>query len=159
MSADIFQNKEAYLQNTYFQNHKREHGDFTPFYITITICTLLFVFIIVLNVTLGCCSQYSAYWVDRHTGNCFQLQFISALKENLSGNRWIVSLWTATPHKQPALDYTELEYVTSSRPQVVEYHLPVHSDYPPSPPEYPPAQLQYSKEAEAFELQKRESAI
>lgn len=142
MSADIFQNKEAYLQNTYFQNHKREHGDFTPFYITITICTLLFVFIIVLNVTLGCCSQYSAYWVDRHTGN-----------------RWIVSLWTATPHKQPALDYTELEYVTSSRPQVVEYHLPVHSDYPPSPPEYPPAQLQYSKEAEAFELQKRESAI
>lgn len=68
MSASIFENKDAFLQNTYFQNHKREYGDFTAFYITVTICTLLFVFIIVLNIVLGCCSNYSHYWQDRHTG-------------------------------------------------------------------------------------------
>lgn len=26
-----------------------------------------------------------------------------------TGNRWIVSIWSATPHKQPPLDFTELE--------------------------------------------------
>lgn len=148
MSESIFKNKDAYLQNTYFQHHRREPGDFTPFYITVTICTLLFAFIIILNIVLGCCSRYSTYWSDRHTGN-----------------RWLVSLWTATPHKQPSLDYTELKYVHIQRPQ------PDYEQYPSAPPTYertppqhtydlPPAQLQYSKSSELLELQpKRESAI
>ncbi|XP_023937787.1 uncharacterized protein LOC112045726 isoform X2 [Bicyclus anynana] len=66
-------------------------GDFTPFYISIAICSVLFGLLIILNVVC-CCSRYSDYWLDRHTGN-----------------RWIVSIWSATPHKQPPLDFTELE--------------------------------------------------
>lgn len=26
-----------------------------------------------------------------------------------AGNRWILPIWTKTPHQQPPLDYTELE--------------------------------------------------
>ncbi|XP_014366355.2 uncharacterized protein LOC106717144 isoform X1 [Papilio machaon] len=66
-------------------------GDFTPFYITIAICTILLTFMIILNI-ICCCSKYSDYWLDRHTGN-----------------RWIVSIWSATPHRQPPLDFTEIE--------------------------------------------------
>ncbi|XP_026747629.1 uncharacterized protein LOC113508745 [Trichoplusia ni] len=66
-------------------------GDFTPFYIAIAICSVIFGFLLILNIVC-CCSRYSDYWLDRHTGN-----------------RWIVSIWSATPHKQPPLDFTELE--------------------------------------------------
>ncbi|KAF5282269.1 hypothetical protein FQA39_LY17655 [Lamprigera yunnana] len=138
MSADIFKNKEAYLQNTYFQHHKREYGDFTAFYVTITICTFIITSIIVLNIVLGCCSRYSTYWADRHTGN-----------------RWLVSLWTATPHNQPSLDYTELEWVEAQRPKV---HHQQHFQ-----PQAPPKEYEFQSqpvEPEFFELQqKRESAI
>ncbi|KAK5642941.1 hypothetical protein RI129_009108 [Pyrocoelia pectoralis] len=143
MSADIFDNRDAYLQNTYFQHHKREYGDYTAFYITVTVCTILFTFILVLNIVLGCCSRYSTYWNDRHTGN-----------------RWLVSLWTATPHNQPSLDYTELQWVNSEKPKAYNNYPP-----PPSPLQprkevgfvYPPPQ---PVEPELFELQqKRESAI
>lgn len=27
----------------------------------------------------------------------------------VAGNRWILPIWTKTPHQQPPLDYTELE--------------------------------------------------
>ncbi|KAG5872920.1 hypothetical protein JTB14_031078 [Gonioctena quinquepunctata] len=81
-----------------------------------------------LNIILGCCSKYSGYWNDRHTGN-----------------RWIVSLWTATPHQQPALDYTELQDI--SVPSVPRQHVIYHH-----PPETPPPQ-------EFLELKKRESDI
>ncbi|KAF5278118.1 hypothetical protein FQR65_LT03634 [Abscondita terminalis] len=135
MSADIFRNKDAYLQNTYFQQHKREYGDFTAFYVTITVCTFLLTFIIALNIVLGCCSRYSKYWADRHTGN-----------------RWLVSLWTATPHNQPSLDYTELEWVHTENPkdyEQFETRSEVDYGYIPQP-----------IEPEVFELQqKRESEI
>ncbi|KAG6443146.1 uncharacterized protein LOC115455756 isoform X2 [Manduca sexta] len=65
-------------------------GDFTPFYIAIAICSVIFGFLLILNIVC-CCSRYSDYWLDRHTGN-----------------RWLVSIWSATPHKQPPLDFTEL---------------------------------------------------
>jgi len=47
----------------------------------------------------------------------------------LKGNRWIVSLWTSTPHKQPALDYTAELQEISSRNQVVYYH-PQEEEHP-----------------------------
>lgn len=84
------------------------------------------------------------------------------------GNRWIVSLWTATPHKQPSLDYTELEYVQIDTPPAQRPRYDFPSAPPPSytPPETPiiieaPAQIKYSKAPEIIELQqqKRESAI
>ncbi|ENN71425.1 hypothetical protein HUJ04_000682 [Dendroctonus ponderosae] len=103
-------------------------GDFSPFYIAITFCTIIAFALFVLNIALGCCSRYSEYWNDRHTGN-----------------RWIVSLWTATPHKQPALDYsTELQEI-SSQNQVVYHH---------------PREEEAREEAEFLELRtKRESEI
>lgn len=73
--------------------------DFTPFYITIAICTVLGFFLFALNIALGCCSKHRQYWQDRHTGN-----------------RWVNSLWTATAHKQPPLDLTELEDVKTFVP-------------------------------------------
>jgi hypothetical protein len=62
----VFDDRDAYKSNPYFQ--KSEYGDFTPFYITVTICTILGVSIFILNIVLGCCSRYSDYWNDRHTG-------------------------------------------------------------------------------------------
>ncbi|CAH1179338.1 unnamed protein product [Phaedon cochleariae] len=123
--SSVLDEREAYLNSPYFKKH--EYGDFTPFYIAVTICTILGVFIFLINIVLGCCSTHSRYWNDRHTGN-----------------RWIASLWTATPHKQPALDYTELQDISTQTPQVVYHH-------PPHQPSAPPQQY--------LELQKRESDI
>lgn len=64
----------------------------------------------------------------------------------ISGNRWLVSLWTATPHNQPSLDYTELQDIQVVHQQQVVYH------HPPTAPVDPP-QVQY------LELKKRESDI
>ncbi|XP_061391165.1 uncharacterized protein LOC133326553 isoform X2 [Musca vetustissima] len=82
--------REAYKNNPYFTGHI--YGNFSPFYVTIAVCTVLLSAIILINVILGCCSKHRKYWQDRHTGN-----------------RWLVSIWSATPHKQPPLDLTELK--------------------------------------------------
>lgn len=58
--------RKAYLQSPYFTKH--EYGDFTPFYITVAVCTVLATILFVINIVLGCCSRYSGYWNDRHTG-------------------------------------------------------------------------------------------
>ncbi|XP_069678025.1 uncharacterized protein wrm1 [Periplaneta americana] len=68
------------------------YGDFTSFYVTITICTVLGFLLFLLNIVLCCCSRHKYYWQDSNTGN-----------------RWILPIWTKTPHQQPPLDYTELE--------------------------------------------------
>lgn len=47
---------------------EKEIGDFTPFYATITICTLLGGFLFILNIVFGCCSSYREYWADGNTG-------------------------------------------------------------------------------------------
>lgn len=64
---------------------------------------------------------------------------------NFIGNRWITSLWTATPHQQPPLDYTELEVIS----------IPSQAVYIPEPlPSHPQEEI-----VEYRELQKRESDI
>lgn len=62
----VLEERDDYLKNPYFQ--KREYGDFSPFYITITICTVVAAALIILNVVFGCCSRYSTYWNDPYTG-------------------------------------------------------------------------------------------
>lgn len=96
--------RREYLDNPYFT--KRLHGDWSPFYQTIAVCSVLLAVIFILNLVLGCCSKYREYWQDRHTGN-----------------RWIASLWTATPHQNPPLDLTELEEVGSFYPKSVSYRF------------------------------------
>ncbi|VVC96138.1 unnamed protein product [Leptidea sinapis] len=99
-----FTGNDTYSYKTYKQLISKV-GDFTPFYISIAICSIILGSLLILNI-ICCCSKYSDYWLDRHTGN-----------------RWIVSIWSTTPHKQPPLDLTELE----SQYVPVQY-LPYHSD-------------------------------
>lgn len=58
--------RTAYLDNPFFEKHI--YGDFTPFYITIAICTIFGVFLFALNLICGCCSKHRYYWNDRFTG-------------------------------------------------------------------------------------------
>ncbi|CAB3248477.1 unnamed protein product [Arctia plantaginis] len=118
-------------------------GDFTPFYIAIAICTVILGSIILLNV-ICCCSRYSDYWLDRHTGN-----------------RWLVSIWSATPHKQPPLDFTELEsnfqevhYIHRFNDSSEDYREAHRQAVPPSVSQQPLTSSQ-----EYLELHKRESDI
>jgi hypothetical protein len=64
-----------------------------------------------LNIIFGCCSKYKEYWEDRHTGN-----------------RWLASIWSVSPHKQPPLDLSELKDVTIEFPSAypVEVEHPIH---------------------------------
>ncbi|XP_025832534.1 uncharacterized protein LOC108744286 [Agrilus planipennis] len=127
--TSVFDERQEFLKSPYLL--KREYGNFSPFYITVAICSVVLAIIFVINIVLGCCTRYSEYWNDRFTGN-----------------RWIISLWTATPHNQPSLDYTELELVDipSVAPTV----------YQPAPQE----QQTTVQHSEYLELQhKRESAI
>ncbi|CAG9858200.1 unnamed protein product [Phyllotreta striolata] len=128
--SSVLDHRYEYLNNPYFKKH--EYGNFSSFYITITICSIFLFAIIILNIVLGCCTRHSTYWQDRHTGN-----------------RWLVALWTATPHQQPSLDYTELESVEVVHHRQTHRGVPTVFERPPSPNEPP----QY------LELQKRESEI
>lgn len=136
--------RTAYLDSPYFKKHL--YGDFSPFYATIAVCTVIGVFLIVLNAICTCCSRHRGYWQDRHTGN-----------------RWLVSIWTATPHKQQPLDLTELRDVSEFKPirhledieQPEEYIQPQHQ---PQQQSRPYAQHPHTRE-EYVELQKRESDI
>ncbi|XP_013189172.1 uncharacterized protein LOC106133866 [Amyelois transitella] len=112
-------------------------GDFTKFYIAIAISSVILGSIIILNIVC-CCSRYSDYWLDRHTGN-----------------RWLVSIWSSTPHKQPPLDLTELEAQYRSvqyvQPYTSEYH---EAEVPPSVSQQP-----LTTSHEYLDLHKRESDI
>lgn len=39
---------------------------------------------------------------------------------SIAGNRWILPIWTKTPHLQPPLDYTELEKCPQPPQQVFD---------------------------------------
>ncbi|XP_045510085.1 uncharacterized protein LOC123705382 [Colias croceus] len=140
----------AYETETYFTGNETfasypqqswsKVGDFTPFYITIAICSVILGSIIILNFV--CCgSRYSDYWLDRHTGN-----------------RWIVSIWSATPHKQPPLDIVELDTISikadlNTYPQayeVIQKHFEVAASKSRQP---------ITSSQEYLELHKRESDI
>lgn len=114
-----------YMRNPFFEKH--QYGDFSPFYIAIGICTVLGVGLILLNIFFCCCSKHRDYWQDSNTGN-----------------RWVLPIWSKTPHLQPPLDYTELD--KSWLPAPVEYVEPEYLYEERMPTVY-------------LELQKRESDI
>lgn len=140
--------RNEYTNNPYFT--KAIYGDWSPFYNTIAVCSIFLFVLLVLNFILGCCSRHTEYWQDRHTGN-----------------RWIVSLWTATPHKQPPLDLTELENVgpfhpisadvehpNVEHPNVTYYQIerdpraPFAREYPRHPPVEEHVELQPKRESD-----------
>lgn len=119
--------RTAFMKNPLYLSHA-EKGDFTPFYATIAICTIFAFALIILNVFYCWCSSHKYYWRDPNTGN-----------------RWIQSIWTLTPYKQPPLDLTELEEVaTERRANRVVYET---SEIPENP------------QSEYLELHKRESDL
>ncbi|XP_066597105.1 uncharacterized protein wrm1 isoform X2 [Prorops nasuta] len=126
----ILEERDEYLKNPYFTKH--EYGDYTPFYVAITICSVIGGFLFILNIAF-CCSRHRSYWQNRHTGN-----------------RWIQSLWTVLPNKVPPLDLSELESgklkFPHFRQETVQYHHPESQPGTPQPLEY-------------MEMQKRESEI
>uniref|UniRef100_A0A336LSN1 CSON003220 protein n=1 Tax=Culicoides sonorensis TaxID=179676 RepID=A0A336LSN1_CULSO len=142
-------------------------GDYTPFYVTIAICTVFGAFLIALNVICACCSKNKDYWQDKHTGN----RWI-----------WFGPFWTATPHEQPPCDLSELKdaiiYDAYDVPHygghAAEYSVGYHEEEerpvipPQSRPQRPvtghhrqPMQehVQHQRPMEYVELQKRESEI
>jgi len=141
--------RTAYEKNPYFTGHI--YGNFSPFYATIAVCSVVLGSILIINIVLGCCSKHRKYWQDRHTGN-----------------RWLVSIWSATPHLQPPLDLTELKdasYFQSLYPKQQGFHediesqeVPIHQAQRPPRPEGRSLQQQQQRE-EYVELQKRESDI
>lgn len=125
----ILDERNDYLKNPYFTKH--EYGDFTPFYVAITICSVLGGFLFILNIAFCWCSRYRSYWQDRNTGN-----------------RWVQPLWTVLPHKTPPLDLSELESARISYP---EGGHEIHDDPVPYPSSMP--------HQEYMQMQKRESEI
>jgi hypothetical protein len=55
-------------------------GDFTAFYVTVTICTVLGAFLFLLNIALCCCSRYKKYWQDSNTGK-YSVAYIRFYKD------------------------------------------------------------------------------
>lgn len=111
----VLDERRAYEKNPYFTGHI--YGNFSPFYVTIAICTVILGSIIILNVIIGCCSKHRKYWKDRHTGN-----------------RWLVSIWSSTPHLQPPLDFTELKdasYFQRFHPKPQLFHEDIESQEVP----------------------------
>ncbi|XP_037940281.1 uncharacterized protein LOC119673119 [Teleopsis dalmanni] len=149
--STIDDERNAYKNNPYFTGHI--YGNFSPFYVTIAVCTVILGSIIILNIILGCCSKHRKYWQDRHTGN-----------------RWLVSIWSATPHLQPPLDLTELKdasYFQSLHPTTHIFHedvesqvVPVHQPHTHRPQRPEGRSLHHQRQQEEYlELQKRESDI
>lgn len=97
----------VYTETTKQPLFEKEFGDYSAFYTAITICTVLGAFLFLLNIVFGCCSRYKEYWQDGNTGN-----------------RWLVPIWTKTPHKQPPLDLTELEKCYIVPQKVFDTDLP-----------------------------------
>ena len=63
--------------------HEKIFGDFTAFYVTVTICTVLGAFLFLLNIALCCCSRYKKYWQDSNTGK-YSVAYIRFYKDEVN---------------------------------------------------------------------------
>ncbi|CAL7935562.1 unnamed protein product [Xylocopa violacea] len=117
----ILDEREDYLKNPFFVKH--EYSDFTPFYVTVGICSIILTVLCILNIGFCLCSSHRSYWCSPHTGN-----------------RWIQPLWTVLPYKTPPLDLSELESGLVLQPQdkreVLQYHNPKSYTTAPQTQEY-----------------------
>ena len=52
-----------------FLSQTRLHSDYTGFYVGILLCALLAALLIILNLSLGCCSPWKKYWNSSNSGN------------------------------------------------------------------------------------------
>uniref|UniRef100_A0A0K8TMM8 Putative conserved plasma membrane protein n=1 Tax=Tabanus bromius TaxID=304241 RepID=A0A0K8TMM8_TABBR len=149
--STVVDDRNLYLQNPFFKKHV--YGDYTPFYTTVIICTVVGVFLILFNVICCCCSKYKDYWQDRHTGN-----------------RWLVSIWSSTPHKQPPLDLKELKdpsefqnvhhYVEVEQPEnISSHHHLTQFEEGPARTHFPRHHHHRREEFVELKQQKRESDI
>jgi hypothetical protein len=56
--------------------HEKIYGDFTAFYVTVSICTVLGAFLFLVNIALCCCSRYKNYWQDSNTGEYGNITYV-----------------------------------------------------------------------------------
>ncbi|KAI8041589.1 hypothetical protein M5D96_005854, partial [Drosophila gunungcola] len=125
--------RKAYEKNPYFTGHI--YGNFSPFYVTIAICTVVLGTIIILNIILGCCSKHRKYWQDRHTGN-----------------RWLPTTHQQVFPDDVVIGVDDLEPVHSAH----HHHQQQHQ----RPPRPEGRTLHQQRQREEYvELQKRESDI
>lgn len=75
MSAHESQQHYFAGNETYMSPLLSKVGDFTPFYIVIAISSVILGLIFILNIVC-CCSRYSDYWLDRHTGEFCNWNYI-----------------------------------------------------------------------------------
>ncbi|XP_076057060.1 wurmchen 1 transmembrane protein isoform X2 [Oratosquilla oratoria] len=50
---------------------KPEYFNYTPFYVVISICTILAAVLLLVNWICCCCHEHQKYWSDPDTGNRF----------------------------------------------------------------------------------------
>lgn len=66
MSVILSDPGNEYMKNPLYKD--REFGDFTAFYVTISICTIFALILFVINIFFCWCSEYRHYWIDSNTG-------------------------------------------------------------------------------------------
>lgn len=60
---------DEWKNNPWYQIHGKQHSDYTGFYVGISICTIVVLGLIAINVVICCCTPYKQYWRDPNTGN------------------------------------------------------------------------------------------
>lgn len=85
------------------------------------------------TVNIGKTSIQVNNWIENTIFDRF-LHFQKCISTWNTGNRWMVTLWTATPHKQPPLDLTELEnvgpfHLISVRLSIEQKYLSLFKDF------------------------------
>uniref|UniRef100_A0A1B6M951 Uncharacterized protein n=1 Tax=Graphocephala atropunctata TaxID=36148 RepID=A0A1B6M951_9HEMI len=103
--SGLLDDPEEFKRNPLYKDHI--YGDFAPFYITISICTILALALFILNIFFCWCSSHRQYWKDSDTGN-----------------RWLLPVWVKLPYKQPPLDLSELEAGYSAPRPVYQSEVP-----------------------------------
>lgn len=141
--------REEFRYNPLMYLTPKLYGDYSPFYITITVFTIFGIFLILINAICGCCSNNREYWCGKHTGN-----------------KWLFfgSFWTATPRHHPPADLSELKdkaiydaYDYAEKGNTAEYSV-LGRDSPPSQPRQPLVEPK-TKPMEYVEMRSRESEI
>ncbi|XP_011300286.1 uncharacterized protein wrm1 [Fopius arisanus] len=152
--SDVLANRDAWKEYEYNREHQI-YSNFTPFYVTVAIFSIIGGILFIFNIICCSCSRYKHYWRDRHTGN-----------------RWIHPLWVVTPYKNPPLDLSPIKPAdgkgnihsfTSGHPYLTQAYPAQGTYYPES--EQGDLEAQYDSRLgtpqpqEYMELHKRESEI
>lgn len=63
----VLDDKTEFMKNPLYDQH--EPSDYRPFYATLSVCTVLAIVLLVLNLFFCCFSKHRHYWRSSETGN------------------------------------------------------------------------------------------